>query len=129
MRRQTGKINWLQVGLAAIAIGLGCYGYVYGPMKLRKMAMSEIARDTASRMMVVLQDAPLAEEVAKRAHDEQGVEIGPSDVILNRQATPKIVDTVTIRWTEQVKPFWSSHTQVYKMQVSQSISPDTSLLK
>lgn len=129
MRRSSGKVSIAQiVGLAILAVGI-YFGWMYLPVLSHKMAMDDLARTYAARMLIDYDDTKMREEIRARAKSETGIEIGHmSELFLERRTSPKIKRVVTIKWTEQVKHVWGKN-HVLKMSVSQSIEPGGKVMK
>ena len=121
MTRVSGKVSVVQV-LALLVLAVAGYSaFMYFPLLTHRMALGTIAREAAAKMMVEHNDGKLREEIFERAKRETGVQIGMSEMFLQRQPNPRKT-TVTLRWTEQVKHVWGKN-HVIKMQVQESAEP------
>lgn len=126
--RMRGRVSVAQVVVvSALAVGL-YFGFRYLPVQMHKMGMGEIARAAAARMMVEFNDAKIREQVFQEAKSKTGVQIGTSELLLKRQQQP-IVNTVTIRWTEQIHHPWSKSPHVLKMEVTESAAHGGKVMK
>lgn len=117
--RQGGRVEVVQVvGVVVLAAAL-YFGFMYLPVLTHRMAMADIARRYAARMLVDFNDGKLREEIFQQAKKETGIQIGMSELFLQRKQQPSSTH-VTIKWTEQVKHIWGGSPHVIKMSVTES---------
>lgn len=120
--RTRGRVSIAQVvALTVLAVGL-YFGFRYLPVFMHKMGMGDIARAAAAKMMVELDDAKIRDQVFQEAKAKTGVQIGMSELQIKREHSP-VRNTITIRWTEQIRHPWSKAPHVLKMEVTETISP------
>lgn len=120
MRRARGRVSIAQVvGLAVLAAGL-YFGFKYLPVLTHRMGLADVARGAAARMVVDLNDAKIREQIHQEARARTGVQIGMSELFLERKTHPVLENRVTIRWTEQIKHPWSKSPHVIKMEVTET---------
>ena len=117
--RARGRVSIAQVvALAILAVGL-YFGFMYLPVFTHKMGMGDVARKAAAKMVVEMDDMKIRNFVYETAKHDTGVQVGPSEVFVKRDTQP-IANTVTIRWTEQIKHVWGKN-HVMKMEVVETI--------
>ena len=119
--RQSGRVSIAQVVAVGVLAVAGYFAFMYFPLLTHRMALGTIAREGAAKMLIEFNDGKLREEIFQKAKTETGVQIGMSEMFLQRQSNP-IKATVTIKWTEQVKHVWGKN-HVLKMSVTESAQP------
>ena len=116
--RQAGRVGIVQV-VAVVVLAAALYlGFMYLPVLTHRMTMSDIARRYAARMLIDFNDAKMREEIFLEAKKDTGIQIGMSELFLQRKQQP-LSTHVTIKWTEQVKHIWGKN-HVIKMSITES---------
>lgn len=126
-RGSVGKISFGGIVLVVLAVAGIYFGFQYLPVLMHRMSIGDVARETAAKMQVEHDHARLGEMVRTEVKSRTGVQVGMSDLQLQRKQ-PGNVTVVTIKWTEQVKHIWGTN-HVLKMEVTEQIEPGKVRLK
>jgi hypothetical protein len=127
--RTRGRVSVVQVILIAVAaVGL-YFGFRYLPVQMHKMGIADVARTAAAKMMVEHDDNKIRELVFQEVKSKTGVQVGMSELFIKRERNPIIKNTVTVRWTEQIRHPWSQSPHVLKMEVTESNGAGTVKMK
>ena len=97
MTRVSGKVSVVQVLALLVLAVAGYVALMYFPLLTHRMALGTIARESATKMLIDHNDGKLREEIFERAKRETGVQIGMSEMFLQRHPDPRRM-TVTLKW-------------------------------